>query len=137
MAKIYSYAIQEPKVTSNFGWRDCPYHGREFHNGVDLISGTGNRNLYAIEEGYVHIVNYSSGYGNYIWIRYPRINKSVMYAHCEKVYAKKGDNVLKAKKSFKKALDSQTAKNSYLKIRNKVLNEPDTREKKYTSLSSV
>ena len=50
---------------------------------------------------------------------------------------KKGDNVLKAKKSFKKALDSQTAKNSYLKIRNKVLNEPDTREKKYTSLSSV
>lgn len=94
MSKIYDYAIQQPIVTSDFGWRDCPYHGREHHDGVDLISGTGNRNLFAIEDGYVHIVqNSNSGYGNRIWIRYPRINKSVMYAHCEKIYAKKGDNV--------------------------------------------
>lgn len=94
MSKIYDYAIQQPKVTSDFGWRDCPYHGWEHHDGVDLISGTGNRNLFAIEDGYVHIVqNSNSGYGNRIWIRYPRINKSVMYAHCEKIYAKKGDNV--------------------------------------------
>lgn len=96
MSKIYDYAIQQPKVTSNFGWRDCPFHGREHHDGVDLISGTGNRNLFAIEEGYVHIVqNSNSGYGNRIWIRYPRINKSVMYAHCEKIYSKKGDKVKK------------------------------------------
>lgn len=96
MAKIYDYAIEDPKITSHYGWRDCPYHGREFHPGVDLISGTGNRNLYAIEEGYVHIVgNSNDGYGNKIWIRYPRINKSVMYAHCDKIYMKKGDNVKK------------------------------------------
>ena len=50
---------------------------------------------------------------------------------------KRGDNLLKSKNSFKKSLASQTAKNSYLKIRNKVLNEPEPKEKKYTSLSSV
>ena len=50
---------------------------------------------------------------------------------------KRGDNLLKSKNSFKKSLASQTAKNSYLKLRNKVLSEPETKEKKYTSLSSV
>lgn len=101
MAKIYDYAIQDAKVTSDFGWRIHPITGKKtHHDGVDLISGTGNRNLYAIEDGYVQLVvtnqsGATTGYGNRIWIRYPRINKSVMYAHCEKVYLKKGDNVKK------------------------------------------
>ena len=49
----------------------------------------------------------------------------------------KKDNILKSKSSFKKTIAnaSQNSKNSLLKIRNKVLNEP--KEKKYTSLSSV
>ena len=23
-------------ITSNYGWRICPFHGREFHNGLDV-----------------------------------------------------------------------------------------------------
>ena len=46
----------------------------------------------------------------------------------------KQDNLLKSKKSFMKSMGFNTTKNSNLKIRNKVLNEP---EKRYTSLSSV
>ena len=49
----------------------------------------------------------------------------------------KKDNLLKSKNSFKKTMIPQTVKNSHLKIRNKVLNEPEIKEKKYTSLSSV
>ena len=101
MAKIYDYAITEPRITSDFGWRTHPITGkRTHHDGVDLVSNVGNRNLFAIEDGYVQqtVTNQSgatTGYGNRVWIRYPRINKSVMYAHCEKVYVKKGDNVKK------------------------------------------
>ena len=48
----------------------------------------------------------------------------------------KNDNLLKSKRSFNKSLAS-TTKNAHLKIRNKVLNEPEIKEKKYTSLNSV
>ena len=101
MAKIYDYAIQEAKVTSDFGWRTHPITGKKsHHDGVDLISGTGNRNLFGIEDGYVQLTvtnqsNAKSGYGNRIWIRYPRIDRSVMYAHCEKILKKKGDTMKK------------------------------------------
>ena len=101
MAKLYDYAITKPKITSHYGYRIHPITKKKsFHYGVDLISGSGNRNLFAIEDGYVQltVTNQSkatTGYGNRIWIRYPRINISVMYAHCEKVYLKKGDKVKK------------------------------------------
>ena len=49
----------------------------------------------------------------------------------------KKDHLLKSKNSFKKSMVNNTSKNSNLKIRNKVLQQPETREKKYTSLSSV
>ena len=101
MARLYDYAIEKPKITSHYGWRIHPISKKKsFHYGVDLISGTGNRKLFAIEDGYVQMVvtnqsKATTGYGNRIWIRYPRINISVMYAHCEEVYLKKNDKVKK------------------------------------------
>jgi murein DD-endopeptidase MepM/ murein hydrolase activator NlpD len=56
------------ECTSNYGWRICPFHGREFHNGVDLVltSGTYGAPVYAIADGYVTRASWYGGYGNCI-----------------------------------------------------------------------
>ncbi len=95
--KLYELAIQKPKITSPYGYRIHPITKKKtFHAGLDLISLTGNRNLFAVDEGYVQLVHKgNTGYGNYIWVRYPRYNLSLLYAHCKSIKVKKGDKVKK------------------------------------------
>ena len=63
-------------VTSPYGWRNCPFHGREHHNGTDYGTHVQKWPLYAIEDGYVQLVTKSnSGYGNRIWVRYPSFSE--------------------------------------------------------------
>lgn len=99
--KIYEYVVKKPRITSPYGVRIDPITGKKrYHNGIDEISKVKNRNLYAIDTGYVQKTvtgqNKSKiGYGNYIWVRYPRYNLSLLYAHCDKVLLKKGDTVKK------------------------------------------
>lgn len=100
--KIYHNALTEVKVTSKYGKRTHPITGEKgkMHYGTDLISDAGDKNIYALEDGYVQktVKNQSkatTGYGNYIWVRYPRINRSIMYAHCKSIKLKKGDKVKK------------------------------------------
>ena len=52
--------------TSGYGWRICPFHGREFHNGLDLCltSGTNGSPVYAIADGMVTRASWYGGYGN-------------------------------------------------------------------------
>lgn len=101
MAKIYSYVVSNPKITSNYGYRIHPIDKvRKFHNGIDITSKTKSLNLLAVEDGYVQKVvtgqdKAKTGYGNYIWVRYPRINVSLLYAHCKSIKKKKGDKVKK------------------------------------------
>lgn len=97
--KIYEYVIKKPKITSPYGWRICPFHGKEFHKGLDLISKIDDRNFYAIDDGYVQsVIKSNKGYGNHIWVRFPRYNLSLLFAHCSKIYLKKGDKVKKGDK---------------------------------------
>jgi hypothetical protein len=101
--KIYEKMLPNPKITSHYGKRTDPVTGKAgaMHYGVDLISSgvkNWNRHMTAIEDGYVQLTrtgqdNAKTGYGNYIWVRYPRINRSCMYAHCAKILLKKGDKV--------------------------------------------
>lgn len=100
--KIYHNALTEVKVTSKYGKRKHPITGEEgkMHYGTDLISDAGDKNIYALEDGYVQktVKNQSkatTGFGNYIWVRYPRINRSIIYAHCKSIKLKKGDKVKK------------------------------------------
>ena len=99
--KIYDYVIKDAKITSKFGYRIHPITGKKtFHNGLDLVSKSGNRNLYAIDDGYVQKVvtgqdKSKTGYGNYIWVRYPRYNLSLLHAHCASIKKKKGASVKK------------------------------------------
>lgn len=101
MTKIYEVVVEKPRITSSFGYRIDPITGKKkYHNGLDEVSKVKNRNLYAIDTGYVQKTvtgqnKSKSGYGNYIWIRYPRYNLSLLYAHCNKVLLKKGDKVKK------------------------------------------
>lgn len=100
--KIYHNVLEDVKVTSKYGKRKHPITGEEgsMHYGTDLVSNAGNRNIYALEDGYVQkVVNNqskaTSGYGNYVWVRYPRIDRSLMYAHCKSIKVKKGQDVKK------------------------------------------
>ena len=100
--KIYHNALTEVKVTSKYGKRTHPITGEKgkMHYGTDLISDAGDKNIYALEDGYVQktVKNQSkatTGFGNYIWVRYPRINRSIIYAHCKSIKLKKGDKVKK------------------------------------------
>lgn len=99
--KIYEYVVKQPKITSPFGYRIDPItKKKKYHAGLDLVSKVKNRDLYAIDEGYVQKTvtgqnKSKTGYGNYIWVRYPRYNLSLLCAHCDKVLLKKGDKVKK------------------------------------------
>lgn len=100
MAKLYDYVLKNPKITSGYGKRTHPITGEKnkMHYGTDLHASS--TNIYAIEDGYVQKVvtgqdKATTGYGNYIWVRYPRINLSLFHAHCSKVLLKKGDKVQK------------------------------------------
>lgn len=55
-------------VTSPFGMRDCPFHGRELHNGVDFGMPMGTP-LYSFDNGKVTRNSYdANGAGNFVEI---------------------------------------------------------------------
>ena len=69
-------------ITSKYGWRICPFHGREFHNGVDIVleSGTNGSPVYAIADGVVTRASRYGGYGNCIQIAHGG-GYSSLYGH--------------------------------------------------------
>lgn len=97
--RIYEVVVKKPKITSGYGWRIHPIEKkRKFHYGIDLVSKIKDLNIYAIDDGVVEKIvtnkgTAKTGYGNYIWIKYPRYNLSLFHAHCSEVYLKKGDKV--------------------------------------------
>ena len=60
--KLYELVITKPKITSPFGYRKDPKDGsRKYHAGIDLVSKVCNRNLFAVDNGYVQkVVNNQS-----------------------------------------------------------------------------
>ena len=67
------------RVTSSYAWRNCPYHGRELHGGVDIGASSG-ANVLASKGGTVLISTYSSSYGNYIVLGHSDGTRT-LYAH--------------------------------------------------------
>jgi murein DD-endopeptidase MepM/ murein hydrolase activator NlpD len=103
MTKIYELVVTKPKITSKFAYRIHPITKKKaFHYGLDLVSKTKDTCLYAIDSGYVQKVvtgqdKSTTGFGNYVWVRYPRYDLSLLYAHCKTIRVKKGDSVYKGK----------------------------------------
>lgn len=70
------------ELSDKYGWRICPFHGKEFHNGLDIVltSGTKGAPVYAIADGVITRASWYGGYGN--CIQYATGNGiSVLYGH--------------------------------------------------------
>ena len=83
-------------VTSAFGYRIHPITGEyTFHAGVDYGTNVEKWAQYAVEDGYIQLVNENpnAGYGKYVWVRYPRINKSLFHAHLDSINVSVGQTV--------------------------------------------
>ena len=84
------------QITSNYGWRICPFHGREFHNGVDIVlsSGTYGSPVYAIADGIVIRASWYGGYGNCIQVAHGK-GYSSLYGHLKGYNVSNGQKVHK------------------------------------------
>ena len=55
------------RMTSGYGWRNCPFHGREFHQAVDIAAESGT-DVGAVISGTVTMATVHGEYGNSIEI---------------------------------------------------------------------
>ena len=84
----------DPYITSNFGYRIHPITKvKTLHSGVDY--GTNNKKLptYALEDGKVLATGFAKANGNYVYVNFPRLKKTVIYQHLDKISVKRGDKV--------------------------------------------
>ena len=83
-------------ITSNYGWRICPFHGREFHSGIDIVlkSGTYGSPVYAIADGVVTRASWYGSYGNCIQVAHGE-GYSSLYGHLSGYNCKNGQYVKK------------------------------------------
>ena len=79
------------RISSKFGYRICPFHGKELHRGIDIPTYTGAPILAAFD-GTVVRSTYSSGYGNYVMIAHGG-GLVTLYAHNSQLVAKVGQKV--------------------------------------------
>ncbi len=87
------YAMRWPcsgTVTSVVGWRICPFHGREYHDGTDIANGTGTR-IGAIGDGRVTLAGSYSGYGNAVIMSHSGGYTS-LYGHMSRVTVRRGQH---------------------------------------------
>ena len=81
----------QSRVTSEFGWRNCPYHGRELHSGLDMSAATGTP-IRAALSGTVIKSCRTNSYGNYTVIDHGN-GMTTAYAHQSERLVKVGDTV--------------------------------------------
>ena len=67
------------RVSSPFGYRNCPFHGQELHGGCDVPAPSGTP-IMATKSGVVVVSTYGSSYGNYVVIAHSDGSRS-LYAH--------------------------------------------------------
>lgn len=79
------------RITSPFGYRNCPYHGRELHGGCDIPAAYGTP-IKAAKSGVVVISTYGSSYGNYVAIAHGDGSRT-MYCHMSSRAASVGSTV--------------------------------------------
>ena len=80
-------------ISSSFGSRICPFHGLEYHNGVD-IPAPGGTAIHAADSGVVVAAQYHSSLGNYIIINHGN-GIQTYYLHTSAMYVSVGTKVSK------------------------------------------
>lgn len=88
------------KINSPYGWRNCPFHGREIHSGIDIDANYGDR-IVAAASGTVISSKYNGGYGYCVIISHGG-GLYTLYAHNSSLlvkngaYVKKGQQIARA-----------------------------------------
>lgn len=78
-------------ISSNYGSRYCPFHGKEFHSGIDIVAPSGVE-IYAVKSGKVITAQFHNSYGNYIIIDHGN-NVYSQYNHASSLNVAVGDTV--------------------------------------------
>jgi len=81
------------RVSSNYGPRICPFHGREFHTGIDIPASYGTK-VVAAASGKVISACYQGGYGNAVLISHGG-GIYTLYAHNSRLTVSAGHTVSK------------------------------------------
>ena len=87
--------VKSARVSSPYGWRNCPFHGREMHNGVDLACAKGTPIL-CPKSGTVIARAYHSSMGNYVKVKHGDI--ITIYMHMSAFSCNEGDTLKKGDK---------------------------------------
>ena len=80
-------------ISSGYGWRICPFHGREFHGAIDIAADGGSA-IVSVADGTVISAGWSGGFGNSIKVDHGGGIVS-MYNHCSGFAASVGQTVSK------------------------------------------
>lgn len=81
------------RISSEYGPRNCPYHGRETHSGIDIPAPTGTT-IVAAQGGRVVEAYHNSSYGNMVVINHGS-GLYTLYGHNSRLLVKKGQGVSK------------------------------------------
>ena len=81
------------EISSEYGWRQCPFHGREFHAALDIAAPEG-ADVVASADGEVVYAGWYGGFGNSVLIDHGGGIVS-QYSHCSSVNCAEGDKVKK------------------------------------------
>ncbi len=79
------------RISSNYGWRICPFHGREKHTGIDIPAPYGTA-VKAADSGTVIYAGYLGSYGNAVIIRHSS-TLYTLYAHNSSLVVGSGKKV--------------------------------------------
>ena len=101
MSKITNIIFngKEHYITSPYGKRNvistASGSTSSFHYGTDY--GTNSKKLaqYAVEDGVILSCGRASDGANYVWVKYPRINKKMLHYHLDSIKVKNGQTVKK------------------------------------------
>ena len=101
MSKISNIIFngKEHYITSPYGKRSVistsAGQTSSFHYGTDY--GTNSKKLaqYAVEDGTVLSCGKADDGANYVWVKYPRINRKMLHYHLDSIAVKKGQAVKK------------------------------------------
>ena len=80
------------EVTSEYGWRMCPFHGREFHAAIDIGGAPEGSEIVASADGKVVQAGWYGGFGNSVIIDHGG-GLTSQYNHCSSVNCSVGQKV--------------------------------------------
>ena len=81
------------RISDSYGWRICPFHGREFHNGIDIDARRGT-DVLASSSGTVIQSGWNGGYGISVMISHPA-GITTLYGHMSSTKVSVGQTVSK------------------------------------------